>query len=253
MRPLRFALTALGGALAAALAVLAFGRGGEAQTASKPPTDEQKFAGEEVSLSEEVVAAREKYLRNLERLVAFYDRTHNDFKVLMAKEELDGLRKVVQYNYIIVAESLGPDLKPLKNLPDAERLFAEARGLDTRVAAAPEKADDAKRRALALYNDLLARFPESIRIADAAFYAGQIYENTVKDYFSAIVYYQRTYQWDSQTPHPARILAGRLAYLRIKDMRRAKEFYQAAATADPNPAYRAEGKAMADALTALGY
>ena len=113
--------------------------------------------------------------------------------------------------------------------------------------------EENRRKALALYIDVLGRYPESIRIADAAFYAGQIYENTLKDYFSAIIYYQRAYQWDPQTAQPARIYAARLAYTRIKDMRRAKEFYQAAATADPNPAYRAEGKAMADALTAMGY
>ena len=253
MRPLRIlAGVVVCAAISALLFLLAFGRAGEAQNTPKPPNDAEKLAGDEVSMSEQVVAARDRYLKDLAKLLAFYERTHNDFKALMAKEELDGLRKVVQYDYIIVAESLGPNLKPAKNIPEAEKLYADARSLDTAVGTV-EQMDGNKRRALTIYNDLLARYPESIRIADSAFYAGQIYESTVKDYFSAIVYYQRTYQWDPQTPHAARILAGRLAYLKIKDMRRAKEFYQAAATADPNPAYRAEGKAMADALTAAGY
>jgi len=251
MKPIRYALTAAGCCLLAALVVLAFGRGEAAQDASgTPPTAEQKLAGEEVGLSEQVTAAREQYVANLEKLLDLYVRTHNDFKAQMAKEELDSLRKVVQHHYIIIAESLGPDLKPLKNIPEAEKMFADARALD---AAVGDRADESRRKALTLYNDLLARHSESMRIADAAFYAGQIYENTLKDYFSAIIYYQRAYQWDPQTAQPARIYAARLAYTRIKDMRRAKEFYQAAATADPNPAYRAEGKAMVDALTAMGY
>lgn len=250
MKPFRYLLGTLILAASATLFVLAFGRGGEAQTAAAPPSQEAKLAGDEIALAEDVVAARERYLKGLERLHDFYGRTHNDFKTQMAQEELDGLRRVVQYDYIIIAESLGPNLKPLKNIPAAETLFAEARALDTRGG---DQADANRRKALALYNNLLARHPESNRVAEAAFYAGQVYENVVKDFFSAVVYYQRTYQWDPQTSHPARILAGRLAYYKIKDMRRAKTFYQAAADAEANPAYRAEGKAMADALTAMGY
>ncbi len=252
MRPTRLLAGAIILSALAAILVPAFGPAGSAQTAPKPPNDAERLAGDEVSLSEQVVSARERYLKDLTKLVEFYDRTHNEFKAQMAREELEGLRKVTQHTYIIVAESLGPNLKPAKNIPEAEALYADARALDTAVGTA-EKMEENRRKALALYNDVLARYPESIRIADSAFYAGQIYENVVKDYFSAVVYYQRTYQWDRETPHPARILAGRLAYLKIKDMRRAKEFYQAAATSDPNPAYRAEGKAMTDALTAMGY
>jgi tetratricopeptide (TPR) repeat protein len=234
--------------LAAALVAAAFSPSG-AQTAN-PPTAEQKLAGDEVALAEEVVSAREKYLKNLEALNDFYTRTRNDFKALMTKEELDGLRKVVRHDYIIIAESLGADLKPLKSIAEAEAVFAEARALDTRAGG---PVDENRRKALGLYNGLLARWPESNRIAEAAFYAGQIYENVAKDYFSAVVYYQRTYQWDPQTSHPARILAARLAYTKIKDLRRAKGYYQSAADSDPDPACRAEGKAMVDALTAMGY
>lgn len=251
MKPVRYLVGTLLVAASATLLVLAFGRGGEAQVAPKGPTPEQKIAGDEIAISEEVVSAREKYLKNLEALLDFYTRTHNDFKAQMAREELDSLRKVVQYDYIIVAESLGPNLKPEKNTPEAEALFAEARALDTRAVG--DETQASRRKALALYNNLLARYPESIRIAEAAFYAGQIYETVVKDYFSAIIYYQRAYQWDPQTSHPARVLAGRLAYYKIKDNRRAKGFFQAAADSDPNPAYRAEGKAMVDALTAMGF
>ena len=250
MKPVRYLVGTLVLSTSATLWVLAFGRGGEAQIASAPPTQEAKLAGDEIALAEEVAASRERYLKGLEKLHDFYVRTHNDFKTQMAAEELDGLRKVTTHDYIIVAESLGPNLRPLKSVAQAETLFAEARALDTRGC---EAADANRRKALALYNDLLARYPESNRIAEAAFYAGQVYETVVKDPFSAVVYYQRTYQWDPQTSHPARILAGRLCYYKIKDMRRAKGFYQAAADSDPTPAFRAEGKAMADALTAMGY
>ena len=74
-------------------------------TPAAPPkaavTDQQKNAAEEISLAEEILSAREKYQKQLEKLVELYVRTNNEFKAKMAREELESLRKGKQFNYIV--------------------------------------------------------------------------------------------------------------------------------------------------------
>jgi len=220
--------------------------------AAKPTAlEQQKVAGEEIGLIDAVVSARELYLKNMQKLVDFYARNRNNIKLRMAKEELESLKGMTQQNYVIIAEALGPNLRPQKNIPDAEKLYQEARLLDNNPD--PAKADENKRKALDLYLELMSRFPESIRIADAAFYSAVIYEHTLKDYYRAVIYYQRTYEWDALTSHPAQISAARICHLKLNENRMAKQFYEAARDGATSPSDRVEGKGMAELLKAWGF
>ena len=215
------------------------------------PEQRQTLAREEIALVEEVVSAREDYLRNIEKLIALYTRTGNTLKLKMAQAERETLIRVKQSDYIIVAEALGPDLRPQKIIPDAEKLYSEARRYDSRQDPGSKKKN--KARALELYLQIISRHHESIRIADAAYYAGNIYETVYDDYYSAMVYYERTYQWDPLTSHPARIRAARIAYYKLKDLKKAKELYEEALKASPVEAHRTEAGALVNLLKAWGY
>ena len=68
-------------------------------------------------------------------------------------------------------------------------------------------------------NKVITDYPTSDKIDDAAYRAGQIYEH-FKDYQIAAVYYQRTFQWDDNTPYPARFKA---AYVLDKHLHMRKE------------------------------
>jgi len=210
-----------------------------------------KLAAEEMAIIESVVSARGLYLKNMEKLVAFYTRNQNPIKLRMAAEELDSLKKTTQQDYLIIGETLGPNLRPQKSIPDAEKLYQQARLLDD--GPDPGKADENKRKALDLYLDLMRRFPESTRIADSAYYSAVIYENTLKDYYRAVIYYQRTYEWDPLTSHSAQILAARICHLKLNENGMARRFYEAARDGATSPADRVEGKGMAELLKAWGF
>ena len=76
-------------------------------------------------------------------------------------------------------------------------------------------------------NQLIRRHPSSNKIGDAAFRAGGIYEY-FKDYTIALLYHQRTYQWDPETIHPARFRAAFILDKRLHRRAEALEVYQQA-------------------------
>lgn len=215
------------------------------------PAQQQKRAAEELGLIEELVAARELYLKNMKRLVDFYDRTGNALKRSMAREELDSLAKVTMKKYIIVGEALGPNLRPQKNIPEAEKLFKEARQLDKETDFHRKK--ESRLKALSLYLELMTRYPESIRIADAAYYSAEIHETVLQDHHTAVIYYERTFQWDPLTEHEARVKAARICYYKLHELAKAKYFYEKAMKNSPTVAGRSDGQGMYNLLSAWGY
>jgi len=221
------------------------------RTTTLTPAQRRELAGKEISLVEQVVSARQLYLQNLDKLVAFYRNPLNVHKLKKAEEELATLKAVRQHRYIIVAEVLGPDIHPTKLIAEAEKLYKNARLFDTDTD--PYKTAENKRKALELYLQIISQHPESLRIADAAWYTAGIYKDHLKDYYRAVVYYEKTYQWDPMTEHPARITAGRVAYYDLRDNHWAKKLYEVAFEKSPNATYRAEAKALLVHLKHSGY
>jgi tetratricopeptide (TPR) repeat protein len=130
-------------------------------------------------------------------------------KLKWAENELKRLNKMPQYNYIIEASVAGPNLKAKDSDNAANYLYDEAyriekaaRGLEFVLIVD----ENLLRVALDKYNQVIKRYPTCDKIDDAAYRAGGIYEH-FKDYTIALLYYQRTYQWDPATIHPARFKA----------------------------------------------
>ena len=195
-------------------AVLLVTTWGASASAQNSAVSRQRLAGQEIMIVEKVVSARKEYKAALEKLVAFYTLTKDARKLREAKGELASLNAIPQHEYVIVAESLGPNIRPLKNIPAAEKLYAEARSLDT---APGPNVMRSRHRALNLYLTVISRYPECNRVADCAYYIGRIYEFTIIDYHRAVVYYEKTFEWDPVTAHPARIRGGRLCYYNLVD------------------------------------
>jgi tetratricopeptide (TPR) repeat protein len=133
-----------------------------------------------------------------------------------------------KYKYIPDAEVATSDLKASALIPEADRLYMEGEQLEKRAGPLPfGKNEDQLRLALAKYNQVIREHPSSDKIDDAAFKAGGIYQY-LKDYTIALLYYQRAYQWDPETIHPAEF---RAAFILDKYLRRraeALELYQQA-------------------------
>ena len=83
------------------------------------------------------------------------------------------------------------------------------------------------RMALDKYGQLITKYPKSDKIDDAAFRMARIYEY-LKDYDNAVKNYQRTYQWNPQTPTPARFKTAYILDTQLGRRAEALQIYQEA-------------------------
>ena len=188
----------------------------------------------ETDIVEQLAINRRAYHQGLELLIRYYTQTGNNMKFNWANEELTALDLIPQYKYIIVAETLDSNLRASTSIPEADDLFKNALRLEeeARVLLIGTN-NDKLREALNTYDRLIRNYPTSDKIDDAAFNAGVIYER-FQDYSIALLYFQRAYQWDPETPHPARFRSARILDKRLHRNAEALELYR--------EALRTEGK-----------
>lgn len=185
-------------------------------------------SADEVDLVEQMAAHRVAYRRSLELLTQHYAASGDNKKLGWAEEELRALNRMPQYTYIVGAEVVPADLKATTRIAAADELFADAK--ETQRQAEPIgilKDHEGLRMALAMYNRLIREYPTSDKIDDAAFQAADIYEY-FDNYETALLYYKRSYQWEPNTPYPARFRAASLLDKRLRRRDEALELYQEA-------------------------
>ena len=188
-----------------------------------------KTAGaSESDLIEQVAINRQAYRGGLASLIAYYEKTGNNMKLGWARHELKGLKKVPQYDYIIEAIVPGANLKAGPLMAEAELVYMDALRLERKAKTLGIFTnEDGLRSALDKYNELIEKHPSCDKIDDAAYRAGKICEH-FKDYTIALLYYQRAYQWDPQTVHPARFKAAYILDVRQHRRAEALKVYQQA-------------------------
>jgi len=182
----------------------------------------------EADLVEQMSVNRQAYRQGLELLVGYYTRTGNNMKLEWAQKELAALDTMPKYNYIIEAEVTPQNLKPTALIPEADDLYLEAEEMDKEAGTLPVlKNENQLRLALGKYIEVIKKYPSSDKIDDAAYKAGVIYEY-FKDYSIALLYYKRTFQWDPDTPYPARFRAARVLDKYLHRKAEALQLYQQA-------------------------
>lgn len=195
------------------------------QTAVPPSSVDVSKTGE-ADLVEQMVVSRQAYRHGLELLVQHYTKTGNNTKLAWAEKEMSGLNGISKYNYITEAGVAGPGLRANKPVPDADSLYADAVRLEEQAGQLLIiKDNNLLRAALEKYNQLISKYPSSDKIDDAAFRAAGIYEH-FKEYTSAVLYYQRTYQWDPETTYPARFKAAFILDRQLHNRSEALQLYQ---------------------------
>lgn len=198
----------------------------QSATISAPVVDISKTP--EADLADQVSVSRQTYRRGLEQLIQHYTKTGNNMKLTWAKEELKALDSMPKYNYVVEASMAGPNLKANKSIAEADYLYNDAVRLEQQAGQfMVYKDDDLLRIALDKYNQLISKFPSSDKIDDAAFRAAGIYEH-FKDYTIAVLYYQRTYQWDPETSYPAKYKAAFILDQKLHRRAEALQLYQEA-------------------------
>jgi len=190
-------------------------------------TTNLSLAGE-TDIVEQIAINRRAYQQGLELLIRYYNRTGNNMKLHWANEELTALDLIPQYKYIIVAETLESNLRASTSIPEADDLYMDALKLEREASVLLiGKNKDKLREALDKYDRLIRSYPTSDKIDDAAFNAGVIYEY-FKDYSIALLYFKRAYQWDPETPYPARFRSARILDKRLHRNAEALELYREA-------------------------
>jgi tetratricopeptide (TPR) repeat protein len=183
---------------------------------------------DEIDLVEQVATHRRAYRQSLVLLVQHYNVVGNNRKLRWAEEELRSLDRMPQYRYIIDAEVLPPSLQASERIPNADTMYLDA--VETQREAEPIgilKDEELLRVALDKYNQMVRKYPNSDKIDDAAYRMAGIYEY-FKDYEIALLCYQRAYQWDPDTPYPARFMAAQILDKRLHRRAEALELYKEA-------------------------
>ena len=182
----------------------------------------------EADIIEQMAVNRLAYRQYLESLVAHYKKTGDNMKLRWAESELKRLNRIPQYNYIVEASVAGPNLKAKDSDNSANYMYDEAYRLEKVAKRLVLIIDENLLRvALDKYNQVIRQYPSSDKIDDAAFRAAGIFEY-FKDYTIALLYYQRTYQWDPATIHPARFKAAYILDEHLSRRAEALELYQQA-------------------------
>jgi len=223
--------------------------GPEREVAEGPTTNLESPAGiatpdirvadrTEVDLVEELLLHRAMYARLLRALMTYYTENGYDEKAIWARTELNDLRRVKPYRYILDAEAPSSSLQPTDSISDADKLYDEARALMKKAGHGVPALynQETMKLALAKFKELVETYPTSDKIDDAAFYIAEIHKEYFeeKDNTIAIVWYKRAIEWNPTTPHPVRFQLAVLYDHRLHEREESLHWYQEVIDNEPN-------------------
>lgn len=188
----------------------------------------------EVDLVEEMVQHRTAYLRSLEALREYYSDHGYLTKEGWASHELNGLKKVQTFRYVMDAEIPNQELRPTNAEPEADALFDRGLKLMRKGGHGGLPAlyrEKPMIEAVSVLRELIERYPSSDKVDDAAFWLGEIHKEYLKDQEQiAVQWYERAIEWNPATQHPARFQAAVVYDYRLHDRDRALELYRRVVT-----------------------
>lgn len=195
-----------------------------------PPPDPEGVLPEgarERGLLENVTDSREEYLSNLDALAQFYEQRNDDFKAKMIQTAL--ARFFVEETYLFMHRVEVPPehLEPCKIIPRANELFDRALVLYEKGSTSIPIDYPRLRQSQGMFLRLVRRYPQSTRIASAAYYIGKMYTDWFHEPYLGVQWYQRAWTWDPYIPLPARYEAGVACQETLRERDRALEYLRA--------------------------
>jgi hypothetical protein len=198
------------------------------------PTDNKNG---EVELVEAVLKARKDYWTSLDKLRHHYLSANELEKVKWVEDELRSYHRMMKYSYRLdVRDVPPPTLQPKQNVTEANNLFRRA--MEYKNKGTGDDFIDNQRRTEVLLQAILEKYPESDKIAEAAYHLGDVYEHYKPrpQYERAAAYFERSFQWNKASATDARLRAAKIYDRNLKSMDKAKELYRAVMNHDTNPA-----------------
>jgi TolA-binding protein len=220
-----------------------------AEAQVEPQTETDLTGMGEVGLVEEVARTRKAYARALDSLKNYYRGRGNSTKTEWIESEIDAFNKVPRTQYLAVAELAGPNLRPTRRVEAADQLYKEGMNYKEYPALPPGKKDYLK-VALQKFQTIIEKYPDSDKIADAAFRMGEIYGGWYfQDWGRAVQSYERCWQWDPKTPYPALLNAAKIYDEKLKNRLKAVELYNRVIAQSPDENMRKEAADRIKAIT----
>lgn len=188
----------------------------------------------EVDLVEEMVQHRAAYLRSLESLRDYYRDRGYLTKESWANHELNGLRRVQTFRYVMDAEVPKQRLQGTDSISEADQMYERGLQLMRKGGHGGIPAlyrEKPMIEAVGVFRELIERYPTSDKIDDAAFWLGEIHKEYLKEQEQiAVQWYERAFEWNPSTPHPARFQAAVVYDYRMHHRDRALELYRQVVT-----------------------
>lgn len=198
-----------------------------------------------------LIKNRSQYREALEKLRAHYWKLGNREKAKWAEDELRSFHRIPKQAFRLDLDVPSEELKSIKHYNDrrANELYRMAirykdRGRGTDLV-------DNQRRAEILLRQLLTWYPHSDKISDAAYELGDIYSRRPYDqYRRAAVYFERSYQWDTNTQRDSRLRAARIYDQQLQERDKARKLYRLVLEHETDPQRRQEATSRLSQLTA---
>ncbi|QVL33291.1 tetratricopeptide repeat protein [Telmatocola sphagniphila] len=215
-----------------------------AQNPNKPAKAEEKKGpvNSDIAIWEKLKESRKQYQRSLLELRDYYNAISDFERAKWAEDELLQLHRITKFAYRLDLDVPVPTLQPKLNQRGANELFRDAMGYKDKGFG--NDYIDNQRRAEILFQQLLERYPESDKIADAAYQLGDIYEKyrPTAQPRRAAMYFERCFQWNKTTNLDARLRAAHLYDKVLNDRTKAAELYREVANHDTDPAHVKEAE-----------
>jgi TolA-binding protein len=228
---------------------------GAAAPAAAAPVREPFPPGAELAIVEEVVDSRQRYEESLAKLIDHYSQTGQDRKLRQAEDELSDLRKVTKYDYVSLLDVLTTTPKPVKSIPEADRLFNDGMTYKTYPAdlfffGKKERLEKSLRK----FQQLILQYPESDKVAEAAYRMAEIYEGaSFNEYYLAARYYEAAFKWNPKLPYPALWRAAQNYDTRLHNYAEAVRVYEMCTKESPSPDILQRSQQRLEELKRQGY
>lgn len=183
----------------------------------------------DLELVQKLITVRKDYQTTLEQLRVLYLQAGDVERARWAEDELRQYHRIPKFAFRLELDVPPPSLTGKDNVPEANQLYIRA--MSYKDKGWSTEGTDNQRRAEILLQELLSKYPNSNKISDAAYQLGDIYEKApYKMYRRAAQYFERCFQWNSNTTFDARLRAARLYDKQTLDRARAMELYREVTT-----------------------
>lgn len=203
----------------------------------EPPLGEDVQESDERLLVELTVSARSEWKDAVVATREAYEQQGKPLHAELIQSVIERYDPVYVYMYYLDAEIPGPDLKPTRVAPEADQMYERAMDLHEggkgllHLKLNPDY--DKQRQALTLFKELVRKYPDSTKIALAAYRIAEIYKDYFQENVRAVHWYERAWQWDPDIDQPARFQAATVYDIRMQNKDKAVELYRESMEHDP--------------------